>query len=323
MKSKSHIYQRIVFLLLATLMSWSSYGQAEFESNVASGNWNVAGSWTLVSGIDGDGNGIPDANDDVTILSGHNITMSGNQSANTLTINNGGTLTNTGGDLTITTFSMSVDGGGTYIHARDDGTIPDATWAATSNCTVTGTTGNLPAGMSQNFGNLTFNCTGIGGNLSLNQDLTTQNNLTVLSTGGGRIYVSGDDGTPKTITVGGDFIMSGGQFRLSQSTGGGAMTVANDFIQSGGEYRVGNGPGSASLDVTGDLNISGAAIFTILSGNAISTATVGGNVSVSGGQIRMSENAGFEGTLTVNGNLSHTAGTIWNNGTAGTGINYI
>lgn len=42
-----------------------------FTSNTASGNWNIPASWTVV----GDADGVPDADDDVTIQSGHNITI--------------------------------------------------------------------------------------------------------------------------------------------------------------------------------------------------------------------------------------------------------
>lgn len=42
-----------------------------FTSNVASGNWNDPLSWTAV----GDGDGIPDTDDDVTIVTGHQITI--------------------------------------------------------------------------------------------------------------------------------------------------------------------------------------------------------------------------------------------------------
>ena len=72
-------------------------------------------------------------------------------------MNDGGTLTLTGGVLTPA--SMTVNAGGAYEHAMNGGTIPTATWAATSNSVITGITTTLPAGVTQNFGNLTWNCT--------------------------------------------------------------------------------------------------------------------------------------------------------------------
>ncbi|MDZ7650088.1 MAG: hypothetical protein U5K54_24830 [Cytophagales bacterium] len=76
----------MVFLLIAE----SSYGQVStFTSNVVAGNWNAPGSWTEVGS---DVDNIPDADDIVIILSGHNISLNGGRSANSVTINAGGTL---------------------------------------------------------------------------------------------------------------------------------------------------------------------------------------------------------------------------------------
>jgi CSLREA domain-containing protein len=69
---------------------------ATFISNVASGNWNAAGSWTLISGSDGDG--IPDSDDDVYIQAGHTMTLVQNEACNDLDISTGTTDATTGGD---------------------------------------------------------------------------------------------------------------------------------------------------------------------------------------------------------------------------------
>ncbi|MFZ6001503.1 MAG: G8 domain-containing protein, partial [Bacteroidota bacterium] len=177
------------------------YGQGNFNSNAASGgNWNVNTSWTLTGGTDGDG--VPDANDNVTILNGHTISITDARSANTITVNSGGTLTmSTGGSLTITT-SMAVNGGGTYVHNQDGGTIPTATWAATSNLNITGVNGTIPGGLGQTFGNLTYNSpsqsvpllfapTGIAGNFTI----TSTNNQQLRNAA--------------TYTIGGNFIING------------------------------------------------------------------------------------------------------------------
>ncbi|WP_421978868.1 T9SS type A sorting domain-containing protein [Roseivirga seohaensis] len=70
--------------------------QANFQSNVASGNWTAPGSWLLVSGSDADG--IPDNDDNVTIQTGHtiNIATTTTQNCNNLTIDRG-TLAYTAG----------------------------------------------------------------------------------------------------------------------------------------------------------------------------------------------------------------------------------
>lgn len=68
------------------VVSLPNFGQGVFQSN-GSGSWNSASGWTLVSGSDADG--IPDSNDDVTIISGHNVSISAAQACNDLTFNNG------------------------------------------------------------------------------------------------------------------------------------------------------------------------------------------------------------------------------------------
>ncbi|MBL7727696.1 MAG: G8 domain-containing protein, partial [Dinghuibacter sp.] len=54
-------------------------------SGVASGNWNTAATWGC--------GGVPTATSDVSIVSGHNVTLDVNPLARTITVNEGGTLT--------------------------------------------------------------------------------------------------------------------------------------------------------------------------------------------------------------------------------------
>lgn len=86
---------KIFITLLSILISVSALKAGTFESKVTTGNWSVATTWTLTSGTDADG--IPDADDDVTILAGHVITLNAGISySRALTIDATGRL-NTGG----------------------------------------------------------------------------------------------------------------------------------------------------------------------------------------------------------------------------------
>jgi hypothetical protein len=78
------IYQSLVLLFLA-----SSASAAVFQS-AGTGSYNSAASWTLVSGTDSDG--LPDANDQATILTTHTLTLFTPGSAQSLTISNGAAL---------------------------------------------------------------------------------------------------------------------------------------------------------------------------------------------------------------------------------------
>ncbi|MBK6724255.1 MAG: hypothetical protein IPG58_13620 [Acidobacteria bacterium] len=80
-------------------------------TSAASGDWATAGTWTLNSGSDADG--IPDADDSVTILNTRTVTVTGAQSVLGLTINTGGVLTLSGGS----TFTMAGTAGSSYSGA--------------------------------------------------------------------------------------------------------------------------------------------------------------------------------------------------------------
>jgi len=76
--------------LFAVFFCFAINAQATFNS-LTSGKWSVATTWTMTAGSDADG--IPDANDDVVILSPHTVTLSVTQSyAKTLLISSGSTL---------------------------------------------------------------------------------------------------------------------------------------------------------------------------------------------------------------------------------------
>ena len=62
--SKSILLQ---FVFLA-LLSQTAVAQAVFQSAGSGGRWDRSASWTIVSGSDA--NGIPDADDQVTVLAG-------------------------------------------------------------------------------------------------------------------------------------------------------------------------------------------------------------------------------------------------------------
>lgn len=66
-----------------------SFGQGVFNS-AASGAYNVASTWSLVSGSDSDG--LPDSDDDVVVLNGHIISVPASVNAKNVTINSGGSI---------------------------------------------------------------------------------------------------------------------------------------------------------------------------------------------------------------------------------------
>ncbi|MFM2362573.1 MAG: hypothetical protein RLZZ316_1475 [Bacteroidota bacterium] len=94
-------YTTLVMLMLLA-SPFISFSQGSFTSN-ATGNWSVVGTWTLSSGADADG--IPDADDDVTIAAGQTVTLTANAAVNSLTLNS-----NSGTRLAIASFVLDVNG---------------------------------------------------------------------------------------------------------------------------------------------------------------------------------------------------------------------
>lgn len=304
-----------------------------------SGNWSGNTTWQVFSGgtWTNTTTAPTTASGAINILSGHTVTVSANTSTDQLTVDAGGQLTvnstvtltlanGTGTDLTnngtvVNTGTITVNAGAAishaassiYRHAQNAGTIPTATWASTATCEITGITGTIPSGLSQTFGNFTWNSTGQTGTLTLATPITTQGNFTIASTSVNRLYLS-NDGTARALTIGGNYVQTGGEFRLANSTGNNTMTVAGSFNSSAGIFVGNNSSGTATIGVTGGLNISGTGSVILVSGTAASTMTVTGNVAVTAGTLTMTESTGT-GTLNVAGNFTHIGGTITETGT--------
>ncbi len=176
-------------------------------------------------------------------------------------------------------------GDSAYNHAINGGTIPTATWNATSTCNVTGITNTAVTGLNQSLGNLIWNSPTHSADVAIEYTGTYQGNVTISGMGTGTIRVANTN-TNRTLTVNGN------------------------FVHSDGEFRVDNGDGGSALNVTGNLNISGTANFIIASGGGPATAAVTGNVNITGGTFDLSDNNAGIGNLNLLGNFSHTAGSF-------------
>lgn len=240
---------------------------------------------------------------------------------------NSGAITNAGTFINAATLTMNVgsslanSANSIYRHAQNGGTITTATWAATSTCEVTGITGTIPSGLSQSFGNFTWNCSGQTGTLTLATSMTTQGDFSIVNTGAGnRLYLSNDN-TVRSLTIGGNFIQSGGEFRLTNSTSANTMSITGNFNSTGGTFKGNNSSGVATINVSGGLNISGTASVILANGSSNSTMNVTGNTSITGGTLTMTGSTGT-GTLNVAGNYTHTGGTVTKTGTPAGVINF-
>jgi hypothetical protein len=192
----------LYFFLLgfAFICSPEAYAVNSCISNVASGNWSAAGSWT------GCGGNIPGTigTDIVIIQNGHTITLNVDASISSITIQNGGTLTTSTNTLTLTLtsgtlFTLQPTG----VFTPGSGTVvmnPDATVTLTS-------------------GTITMN------NLSLTPTISTND---VYTFGGGTLTLNGDliinptktSGGSKTFSVNAGAAISAAGLVSVFSTGG-------------------------------------------------------------------------------------------------------
>lgn len=93
-----------VYTLSFLLTTALAFGQGTFESTGANSTWSNSAAWTLTSGSDADG--VPDADDDVTILAGHFLNVTGNDACNSLIVRDDASLSEltiaAGRSLTVT-----------------------------------------------------------------------------------------------------------------------------------------------------------------------------------------------------------------------------
>jgi hypothetical protein len=356
----------LVLFLLLSEGAW-----AATRTSAASGNWSVGATW--VGGV------VPALGDDVIIAAGHTVTLDVTtpNPLLSLTINAGGTLLttvafqmrattitvngtyNNGSTGAITTTTVNVNAGATYIHTINGATIPTATWNSTSNCNITGMLGTTPAGLGQAFGNVlwdnagqtanaNFTPTNITGNLEVRNSGAVQLRLvtTPLSITGNLIvsgaYFAIGSGAARTLSVGGNVLITGGTLDLTRGGSLGTLNVAGDFTHTGGTLDESGGGGGAiffnkagiQTYTSGGVVAAGAVInFTVNSGStlqmAAATTVVSSGVigSGGGGTFTLSPGAtlGIRSTVGITANPATLTGNI-QTATArifNTGANYI
>ena len=184
---------------------------------------------------------------DMTLVASSAATISGTLQVNGSTTNVGPTYTSTG--------TTTVASGGTYIHARDGGTIPTCTWNSASNMQVTGMYGTvLVGGIGQTFGNVTWNCA----NQTVAQAVgasVSWTSLTMTASNSGSLCL-GNGASAYTLTLG-SYSQTGGSFYI---TGGSAtanqiLTVTGNFtLATGGTFDINK---LAATNYSGRLNVAG------------------------------------------------------------------
>jgi|GEM_PF-1329691 len=246
---------------------------ATFDS-ATSGNWNLAATWTLTSGTDADG--VPDADDAVTIKAGDNVTATGGSTCTTITVDAMATLT----------LTSALNNSGTFLN---QGTLE---W-----------TSGAFVGAGAIFNDGTINISGIVTALhNTGADITNNAGGTINWLNG---YIDGSS-SGQTLTNYGIFNLIGD----NPSNRTCEMTIVN---KSGGSIIKG-GTTSSGLSIDVPFTNESGGTVTIHSGASISflgnftltqngTFTVDGTLNLASGTISQGQ------VFSVNGVCNVTLGT--------------
>lgn len=245
-----------------------SVAQAVFESNVSggSGNWNNSGSWTLISGSDGDD--VPDSNDDVTILSGDQINIRNDEDCDdlaivgtlnysrsrTLTVNGNLTMSGTSAEITGNNINRVIDVLGSFsIASGADADINGQQVNITGTTTLDGTLNFLSNTGDKTFANIDVNASGTWNNSST-EDFTITGNIINDGTFTGCSDAVGCDYT---------FTSSSGTF-----SGSSTITISDMIIDTGASY-------SSTTDIVITDELTGAGAFTNAAGSTLELQNAG------------------------------------------------
>jgi hypothetical protein len=316
---------------------------------VADGNWNMLNVWQYFNGSTWvSASSIPTSYNSSAITISNIVTIVADVSVDQVLVASGGkviinniTLTivdGTGDDFVVNGIvELTGDAGAitatgnlvfnslsTYIHNRNAGSLPIATWAVTSECNITGIIDRAPTipASTQPFGNFTWDCPGQHNSdtyISLAGQLRTiAGNFNVVSTGSPELsndlrlgYTGSGD-----LTVKGNFLQTGGWFCITSGSSR-KMTIEKDLTIEYGTFLLSVSYGEGILDVGGNFSSAGSFYFAGWNSYFPATLNVKGNCSITG-TFNMS-NTNKVGTLNVAGNFSHTDGTIISEYSGGSG----
>jgi hypothetical protein len=272
---KTKIFTLIFLLSVFRMVETVNAATFTYNNGTAWQNWNVPANWTVV-GVDGDG--LPDADDDVTIPTGFQVTANLTSSMNSLTIDGDIRFRNpVTPTLTVGTLNMN---GGTLGHN-------------TSNRVgVIAVTGDMRL--------LTGTCT-IG-----EVTLTVAGTLRVYST-------YNENSTVGTITFGSVQMYNGSNWTYNNIE---TFNVTNNFTMKGatvdgtanGRFNIGgnlvvdsaaNNWGQSRLVISGTLTINNGATYNIIS---LTGAKITNNIDINAGG---TWDDIFSETWTVNGNIEN------------------
>lgn len=270
-KASSGKYVWLFLMLACAIITVQKGHAATYYSKVATGNMNAVGSWTADTVLNPNAAALTAA-DLFIIRNGHNITLSAAQSAASLTVRSGGTLT-IGGNFTLTVPLTTINLGG-LLSIGASRLVIAGSW--TNDGSITGTNGRLTynTGTGINNGSLAFTTTGsrleqttgsltngAAGTITITGAATISlgtgnfiNNNTASSVNFGTSVIT-VAGTANPQEIGG--FVTTGRFTCSKTAG--TLTVNGD-INCGGLTK--SGAGILDLGTGRTMNCSNTVILT-------------------------------------------------------------
>lgn len=227
-----------------------SQGAGDFRS-AANGNWSEAATWEMFDGSNWVAAGnAPNGTEITTVDTTDTVQVD-------IAVSITGYIKVVGnGVLEVTTGSLAFADGSTYEHARDEGTIPTATWNQGSTLLMTGTVGAAPGNRNQNYYNITLNTPDMSSNRDLGlDDVTIGGNIRVVNSGSARWRLtSAAGGDTSIVSIMGDVIVEDGSFE-TQGTGNALTTFIvhhyGNINVTGGNFSISRGSqGSGSGTTT-------------------------------------------------------------------------
>jgi|GEM_PF-1426046 len=235
-----------------------------------------------------------------TINSGRTLTVNNGNSA--VDLNALGTITNSGNVSISGTAVANFGNGSNYIHNRNGGNIPTATWHLNSNCEITGCLGNAPGGLTQTFGNFTWNSPQTS-NAQLAAGLKyIAGNFQVLNTGTFELRLTNN--TALTLNIGGDMVIIGANVNFASAA------AATKILNLSGNYKQEGGAFTNSNTIPLAFNFVGSNQSFLLNGT-MNSANINWKVN-SGTTLLLSGNLPVAVTrnFTVNGTLNCGTGLV-------------
>lgn len=236
-----------------------------------------------------------------------NRTYNTNANSAVTTVTSTGIINNNGGTVTSNQIiRLLFNSGATYIHARNAGAIPTATWNPASNLNITGILATAPSNLNQTFGNVKWDNAQTG-DVNLNGTLrTVAGNLEIVKTSANstrRQLIFKKLGGPINVNIGGNLTV--------QRTAPGTTNVV----------LVDEGTGDIILNVTGNYtHKSGKLVFADVNAsgnNGVATINVNGNFLqqadsidfTSGGDLGAPNNKRLA-FMNLKGNFTQTGGVM-------------